>query len=131
MAGSIAHAAGPAELEPLSFLLGEWPSTGTGKPGEGTGTAVFSRSLQDRVILRSSYAEYPASEGKPKSRHDDLMIIYAVPGAGVRADFYDNEGHAIRYAVQSPAPGEAVLVSDATSGQPRFRSPTSSNLPEC
>ena len=118
---SMAHAAGPAELEPLAFLLGEWPSAGTGKPGHGTGTAVFTRALQDQVIMRSSYAEYPAVQGKPASRHDDLMVIYAVPGAGARADYYDSEGHRIRYSISSPAKGHAVLVSEATPGAPRFR----------
>jgi len=118
---SLAQAAGPPELEPLSFLIGEWPSRGKGGPGEGTGTAVFTRSLQDRVMLRSSFAEYPASDGKPASRHDDLMIIWAIPGQGVRADFYDSEGHVIHYSVRSPAPGQAVFESDETAGAPRFR----------
>ncbi len=118
---SLAHATGPAELEPLAFLLGEWPSAGTGTPGQGTGTAVFTRALQDRLIVRTSYAEYPAAQNKPASRHDDLMVIYAVPGAGARADYYDSEGHRIQYAVSSPAKGHAVLVSDVTPGAPRFR----------
>lgn len=116
-----ARAAGPAALEPLAFLLGTWPSTGTGKPGEGAGTAVFTRSLQDQVILRTSFAEYPATESRPKSRHDDLMIIYVAPGGGVRADFHDSEGHTIRYAVETPAPGKAIFVSDESAGGPRFR----------
>ena len=111
---SAAWSASPPELEPLSFLIGEWPSTGTGKPGEGKGTAVFSRSLQDRVILRTSFAQYPAA------RHDDLMIIYVAQGA-LRADYHDSEGHVIRYAVTSPAPGQAVFVSDPATGAPRFR----------
>lgn len=111
---STAWASGPAELEPLAFLLGEWPSVGTGKPGEGKGTAVFARGLQDRIITRTSFAQYPGS------RHDDLMVIYAADG-GVRADYHDSEGHLIRYAVTSPAPGQAVFVSDAVAGAPRFR----------
>jgi hypothetical protein len=77
--------------------------------------------LQDRVVLRTSYAEYPATGGQAASRHDDLMIIYAVPGAGARADYWDNEGHVIRYSVQSPAPGRAVFVSEARPGEPRYR----------
>ena len=121
LAASFAQAAAPAELEPLTFLLGEWPSTGTGQPGQGSGTAVFSLNLQERVMMRSSYAEYPPANGKPKSRHDDLMVIYAASSAGLRADYFDSEGHLIHYAVQSPAPGEAVFVSDPTAGQPRFR----------
>jgi hypothetical protein len=117
---SYASAAEPAELQPLAFLIGEWTASGAGQPGTAAGAATFSRALQDRVIVRKSYAEYPAAAGKPASRHDDMMIIYAGSG-GLRADYYDNEGHTIRYAVQAPAAGEAVLLSDASSAEPRFR----------
>ena len=124
LAGPAARAAAPAAsapLEPFAFLVGEWPSTGTGQPGAGTGTATFARSLQDKVIVRTNFAEYPAANGKPASRHDDLMVIYAAPDGGARADYYDSEGHVIRYAVQSPAPGQAVFLSDVAAGAPRFR----------
>lgn len=121
LAGSPLFAAEPAELAPYSFLVGEWVASGSGQPGTGVGTAVFSRSLQDRVMLRTSYAEYPPADGRPASRHDDLMIIYVSPGGGVRADYYDNEGHVIRYAVQSPAAGQAVFLSESDGTTPRFR----------
>jgi hypothetical protein len=120
VAGAPAAAPAPAELEPLAFLVGEWPATGTGQPGAGTGTATFTRDVQDKVIVRTSFADYPAAGDKPASRHDDLMVIYAAPG-GARADYYDSEGHVIRYVVQSPAPGQAVFLSDAAVGGPRFR----------
>jgi hypothetical protein len=109
----------PAELGPLTFLLGEWRSAGAGR--EAQGTAVFARGLQDRVILRTSYAEYSASEGRPASRHDDLMVIYAGGPDETRADYFDSEGHVIRYRVSSPAAGEALFLSDALADQPRFR----------
>ena len=111
----------PKQLEPLTFLLGEWEAAGGGQPGQGTGTAAFARSLQDRVIIRTSYAEYPASKTAPASRHDDLMVIYAGEGERIRADYYDNEGHIIHYTVTAAVPGEASFVSDAISGAPRFR----------
>jgi hypothetical protein len=112
----------PVELEPFAFLIGEWPASGTGQPGAGTGTATFTRGVQDKVIVRASYADYPAAAGKPASRHDDLMVIYAAPGGGARADYYDSEGHVIHYVVQSTAPGQAVFLSDAAAGGgPRFR----------
>ena len=121
LAGSVAQAKEPAALEPLAFLVGEWPSSGAGQPGLTSGTAVFARGLQDRVIVRTSFAEYPASGGAPVSRHDDLMVIFAAPEGGIRADYYDNEGHVVRYAVQVPAPGRAVFLSDPVFGQPSFR----------
>jgi hypothetical protein len=111
----------PTPLEPLAFLIGEWEASGAGQPGQGSGRAVFSRALQDRVILRSSYAEYPASGTAASSRHDDLLVVYPTAGGAVRADYYDSEGHVIRYLVTSPAPGRAVFVSEPVTGEARYR----------
>lgn len=121
LAGAGVEAEVPAALAPFSFLIGEWPASGAGQPGTGSGAAAFARGLQDRVIVRTSYAEYPPSGGSPASRHDDLLVIYVAPAGGVRADYYDSEGHVIRYGVSSPAPGEAVFVSEAAAGEPRYR----------
>jgi len=121
LAASVAQAAALADLEPYTFLLGKWPSVGSGQPGQGSGAAEFTLSLQDRVIMRSSHAEYPATSDKPKSRHDDFMIIYATSPAHVRADYYDSEGHLIHYVASAPAPGEAVFVSEPAPGEPIFR----------
>lgn len=121
VAGATVPATAPPELEPLAFLLGDWAASGTGQPGEGSGRAEFTRSLQDRVILRRSYAEYPAAPARPESRHDDLMVIYLATGGAIRADYYDNEGHVIHYLVNVPVPGQAVFISEAAVGEPRFR----------
>jgi hypothetical protein len=118
-AASLAAAAG--KLGALNFLLGEWGASGSGSPGEASGGAAFAPSLQGRVILRSSYADYPATATAPASRHEDLMVIYSPAEGTFRADYYDNEGHIIRYAVSVPEPGRAVFLSDAVSGAPRFR----------
>lgn len=120
LAGSATLAEEPPELRPFAFLIGEWTASGSGGPGSGAGTSVFSRSLQGQVILRTSYAEYPPVDGKPASRHDDLLVIY-VSRAGVRADYYDSEGHVIRYSVRSPAPDQAVFLSEPAAGEPMFR----------
>jgi hypothetical protein len=116
-----AFAAEPAALQPFAFLVGEWAATGSGQPGDGIGTAVFTRDLQDNVIVRKSYAEYPAVDGKPASRHEDLMVIHAAGDGPVRAEYYDSEGHVIRYVVSSPKAGEAVFLSPPAPGQPRYR----------
>jgi hypothetical protein len=110
----------PSQLEPLSFLLGEWEGAGSGSPGQGGGVATFARGLQDRVIIRTSYSQYSESQSNPAFRHDDLMIIYVELGS-LWADYYDNEGHVIRYAISTPAPGEALFVSKVVSGAPRYR----------
>jgi len=121
LAGSAALAGPPAALEPLGFLIGEWEAAGAGPPGPGSGRATFSRALQDRVILRTSYAEYPPSGAAAGSRHDDLLVIYEEQGQGARADYYDSEGHVIRYVVASKAAGEATFVSEPVAGRPRYR----------
>jgi hypothetical protein len=121
MTAATSRGAGPAPLEALTFLLGTWGASGSGQPGTAAGTATFARSLQDRVIIRTSFAEYPATKTTPASRHDDLMIIYATDGAGIRADYYDNEGHVIRYAVTVATAGDATFMSDIVSGEPRYR----------
>jgi len=120
-AATACYPAAPKQLDGLAFLIGEWQGGGSGNPGEAGGSATFARGLQDRVIIRTSYAEYAATSTSPASRHDDLMIIYATDTGGIKADYYDNEGHVIGYNVTVPAPGQAVFLSEAAEGQPRFR----------
>jgi hypothetical protein len=117
-----AHATAPAELQPLLFLLGDWQAgANTGAPGQGSGSCAFHLSLQDRVIVRTNHAEYPPSGGRPSVVHDDLMIIYRAEGGDVRADFYDNEGHVIRYKVTAATAGNVTFLSDPSAPGPRFR----------
>ena len=104
-------------------LLGTWKAEGKGNPGQGAGTFSFAFELQNKVIVRKSHTDYPASEGRPAFAHDDLMIIYGDESSRhFRADYFDNEGHVIRYAAEFSADGKAVtLVSDAVPSQPAFR----------
>jgi hypothetical protein len=117
----IAADAPPAALGSLSFLLGEWEAQGSGAPREATGGFSFRPELQGRVIGRTNHADYPAAGGKPASRHDDLMVLYATDDGEVRADYYDSEGHVIRYSASVPGAGQLTLVSDPASSAPRFR----------
>jgi hypothetical protein len=103
------------------FLLGTWNAAGKGSPGEGAGSFSFAFDLQKRILVRKSHTDYPASGGRPAFAHDDLMIIYA-EGPQFKADYYDNEGHIIHYAIEFSNDGRTcTLVSDATASQPRFR----------
>jgi hypothetical protein len=113
-------AGAPSELEPLSFLLGEWDAPAP-VPGGPSGRTVFSRTLQGQAMMRTNYSETPASGGQPASRHDDLMVIYVAAPASLRADYYDGEGHVIRYRVTAPAANTALFVSDAVPNDPRYR----------
>ncbi|MFN8177832.1 MAG: hypothetical protein U0167_07890 [bacterium] len=112
----------PADpLSPLDFLIGDWQGEGGGTPGRGAGPFTFARSLQDRVIVRTSSAEYPGTPGRPAAHHDDLMVIYVGEGGEIRADYYDSEGHVIRYGVTITPGKEAVFAGDALGGTSRFR----------
>lgn len=114
---SIALAQGDL-LSPLRFLIGEWQAIDT--PSGETGSFTFRLAVQDRVIVRTNEAVYAATTDRPASRHDDLMVIYEEHGS-LRADYFDNEGHVIRYAC-APQDGHAVaFVSDAIPGEPRYR----------
>jgi len=121
LAAASAWAETPKALQPLQFLVGTWKAEGGGAPGQGSGSFAFIRSLQDRVLLRTNTAEYPAAEGQPASRHDDLMVLYVSDTGDVRADYYDSEGHVIRYAATAVTERELTLVSEASSNGPRFR----------
>jgi hypothetical protein len=111
----------PPDLSPFAPLLGEWVGEGAGTPGEAKGGFTFSYDLQKRVIVRRNYAEYPAAKDRPAFRHDDLMIYYSeATGGPFRADYYDNEGHVIRYAV-TVSGGVVTCVSEPSPSAPRFR----------
>jgi hypothetical protein len=104
-------------------LIGTWKAEGKGNPGQGAGTFSFAFDLQNKVIVRKSHTDYPAAEGRPAFAHDDLMIIYADEASHrFRADYFDNEGHVIRYAAEFSPDGKTVtFLSDPMPSQPTFR----------
>jgi len=115
------QAAAPTGLDALSFLLGTWVTARGDQPGVPYGSATFARDLLDRVIVRRSFADIePVGDG-PTLHHADLMVIHADASGTIQADFYDNEGHVIRYSVTVPAPGIASFVSEAAPGAPCYR----------
>jgi len=107
---------------PLQFLIGHWSGEGnTADQGSGAGAFSFTPDLQGKVIVRKNFAEYPAANGKPAYRHDDLMIIYH-DGAthDLRAIYFDSEEHLIRYAIK-PSANRVEFLSDGAQDAPRFR----------
>jgi hypothetical protein len=48
------------------------------------------------------------------------MVIYAA-GDTAKADYYDSEGHVIRYVVAEAGNGRAVFLSAAAAGVPGYR----------
>jgi hypothetical protein len=108
----------PPDLRALDFLLGDWEAVDL-PPGE-SGAFVFSAAVQERIIVRTSYAKYPARDGQPAMRHDDLMVIFSEDHA-LKADYFDSEQHVIRYTIQPRGPRDVVFISDPKPSQPRYR----------
>ena len=110
-------------LGALKFLQGKWVGEGSSEAGPGGGYASFEEDLQAKVIVRRNHAEYPATQGRPVYKHDDLMVIYVDPGSkGLRAFYTDSEGHVIHYAVSISADGTAVtFLGDRDAVAPQYR----------
>ena len=110
-------------LASLNFLVGDWQGEGGREPGQGTGDFSFQPDLQRRVLVRRNEAHYAATATKPAYDHTDLMVVYSeVPGQPLKAIYFDNEGHVIRYAVSVLGGGDtATFLSDASLSTPRFR----------
>jgi hypothetical protein len=109
----------PGPLAALEFMLGEWEAIS--RPGEATGGFTFTPALLSRTIVRTNYADHPASGERPAFRHEDLMVIYVDDGQVLRAEYYDSEGHTIRYEGQLGAAGEVAFVSTPSPAGPGFR----------
>ena len=109
--------------DPFSFLLGEWVGEGGGGPGQGTGAFSFHIELGGKLLIRRNRTDFPATKDRLASTHEDLMIVYRDPtGSGLRAVYFDNEGHVIHYAAGFLEDRSSVqFVSDASPSAPRFR----------
>jgi hypothetical protein len=114
----------PGSCRGLDALVGEWTGTGSGQPGQASaGGFSFQPDLQGKVLVRRSFAEYPAAKDKPAYRHDDLTIIYDdAASKAKRAEYFDNEGHVIHYSVETSADGCTVtFLSPPAAAQPGYR----------
>jgi hypothetical protein len=105
-------------LSPLGFLVGDWIAVDM--PTGESGAFTFKNALQNHVLVRTNEANYSATAERPASRHDDLLVVYSENGS-LRADYFDSEGHVIRYAVQPRPPDGVVLMSDVNPHEPRYR----------
>jgi hypothetical protein len=117
LAGSAAALAAAPAWTGLDWLIGDW--TADGDASQGAGGFTFAKEAGGQIIVRRNFADYPARDGKPAERHDDLMVIWQ-EGGSARATYWDSEGHQIHYAVSAPTTDEVDFVSDDPAG-PRYR----------
>ena len=117
----LAHSVARAQsdtLSPLRFLIGDWVAIDT--PAGETGMFSFRLSVQDHVIVRTNEADYSATAERPASRHEDLLLVYSENGS-LKANYFDSEGHVIRYSVQPRQQAGVVFVSELNLRDPRYR----------
>ena len=103
-------AVGP-EWEPVRGLIGAWE--GTDPARHTSGRFTLAPDLGGKVLVRHNV------DDTPQGRHEDLMVVYR-DASGMRARYFDNEGHVIDYAVAATGP-HVELVSDAVPNAPRFK----------
>ncbi len=108
----------------LSFLEGTWDAKAQGNAGaSASGTYTFRRELRDHILARHSTGD--AGCKGPATfdcEHGDLLYIYhdaAMPG--LKAIYFDNEGHVIHYDVSTPSATKVVFLSEAGRPGPQFR----------
>ena len=106
-------------LDGLAFLIGSWEAVPG--PDGARGASTFRFDVQGRVLVRTNRADYPAAGGRPASSHEDLMVVFVEGAPPAKAIYFDNEGHVIRYTVAALTPKGVTFVSEAASGQPRYR----------
>jgi hypothetical protein len=113
------------EFGEISWLLGEWTDIWRrGEPGEATaGGESWGLQVGEQILVRNSWCEYPATRDHPAFRHDDLMIVFHDVDMKIRAVFWDNHGHVIRYTTVTIDPGRAEFSfeSDPSNSGPQQR----------
>ena len=106
-----ATAGASPSLDALKPIMGHWRGSDPAK--HETGEYTLEPSLGGKVLLRHN------TDDSPQGHHEDLMVIFVTP-AGLRASYWDNEGHAINYAVDAAA-DHVELLSDQMPNMPRFK----------
>jgi len=99
------------EWEPLRGLLGTWEGRDVAR--HTTGRFTLAPDLDGKVLVRHNV------DDTPQGRHVDLMVIYHEP-SGLRAKYFDNEGHVIDYGITA-AGTRVEFLSDEVANMPRFK----------
>lgn len=118
-----AQAAEPDPWAPWRFLIGTWTAEGAGQPGQGTGSFSFEFGLEEKFLVQKSRLDFSATKDRPAFHHNDLMVIFPIPGTTrLRAVYTDNEGHVIHYSANFSEDSQSlVFLSDPERASPRYR----------
>jgi hypothetical protein len=92
---------------PLAFMVGDWDGQ-PGASGHPVGSFSLTSALQTHVLYRNGFK----IDGT--SVVEDHMVIY-LQGNDIRADYYDNLGHVLRYQVY-PQPQNKIVVFESNPG---------------
>ena len=107
----------------LDRLIGSWvsdPGSG-GAPGQATkGGETWSHDLNNDILVRRDFSEYPKSSGRTVLRHEGLMVVAPNMQQSYTAHYYDNEGHTIAYLVAA-SDTAIVFTSNPIPNAPQFR----------
>jgi len=108
---------------PLEFLVGTWTGEGAGNPGNATGGFSFKWALQQKVLIRESNADYPATKDRPAVSHQDMTMVYEDPATKrLKAIYFDNEGHVINYTITvSQGMADIIFQGEVNPGSPVYR----------
>ncbi len=101
-------------LAPLSFLIGKWQSEST------PGIDVFRKDLGGHIIVRSAQSKCVGTSDQASSMRS-VMTIYSDSDGKIRAIYFDNDGHVVRYRVAGMSPSMVQFVSDDADRGPHLR----------
>jgi hypothetical protein len=98
-------------FDAMKPIMGHWRGDDPAK--KSTGEYTLEPAVGGKILVRHN-----TNDG-PEGHHEDLMIVFATP-AGLRASYWDNEGHTINYAVEAAA-DHVEMLSDEVANMPRFK----------
>jgi len=107
---------------PFGFLIGTWEAKTAGGTADAkvSGIYSFAPELRGHILARHSGSASCKAPTDFDCEHSDQLYLYP-EGAGIKAIYFDNEGHVIHYDVTTPTPTSAVFLSDPAGSGPQFR----------
>jgi hypothetical protein len=103
-----------ASWGPIGNLVGAWEGTNDDK--SSSGTVTIQQDLGGKILVRRGTNE------SAQGHHEDFSVISHAHDGTLHADYYDNEGHVIRYGITASADGKQfVFASEGPDAAPRFR----------